>query len=603
MMKKILLTLVCLLSALSLLGVPAKPGSFKYTQPDGSVISLWRHGDEFGHWLTDNQGRVVRKEADGFYRVDAMADLASLHRTAMEKRQQANRQRRTRRGSGSIATGDKHYLVILVEFKDCEFTVTAPNASFSDMLNVEGYTDNDATGSARDYYMDNSHDEFRPHFDVYGPATLDNTKAYYGGNTASGDDKCPEQAVKEALVQLQNQINFSQYDNDGDGEVDLVFMYYAGHGEADSDDEDAIWPHQWSFDAAGLNLTLGGKKINNYACTNELNGGTVKMCGIGTACHEFGHAMGLPDFYDVDYDTNDECGGLYDFSLMCSGSYNNDGRTPPYLNIEERLLLGWLKEEDAFEDITESRNYVLPSIQSDKAFRTATDQDGEYFVYECRANTGWDASLPAHGMIVYHVDKSDRTVKIDGMNTAPTAAELWSNWQATNAINENGSHPCFYVVPAYGQDDLMFGYEYYGNYMYFDPYGKGYARQMPFPGSQGVTDFTAKSWNGILSSVSLSQIAYNDGKVTFTASVAKAGLDYPVIRDRQNGTYVTGSSLDLLLDVPDGMSVKSVAWSFDDQPTTAGTVNFTQAGDHTVEATVTLQDGRVLTVTLDVHVN
>ena len=610
-MKKILLTLVCLLSALSLLGVPAKPGSFKYTQPDGSVITLWRHGDEFGHWLTDNQGRVVRKDASGFYRVDATADLASLRRAALAKRQQANRQRRTRRGTNYVAFGKKHFLVILVEFTDKSFTVSETNTAFTNLLNQSGYSVNDGTGSARDYYFENSKEVFEPVFDVYGPVTLSKEMAYYGGNDDSGYDKYPEEAVAEACRLLNEQIDFTSYDNDGDGNVDLVFMYYAGHGEADYygvDAEDTIWPHQWELSSGGIELALDGVTIDSYACSNELDGFTDKMVGIGTACHEFGHAMGLPDFYDVDYETKGQSGGLYAFSLMDAGSYNNDGRTPPYLNIEERILLGWL-DDSAFEDITQSGDYVLRSIHSDnKAFRTTTDQDGEYFVYECRTKTGWDAGLPAYGMIVYHVDKSDRTVEIDGMNTAPTAAELWSNWQATNAINENGSHPCFYVVPAYGQDDLMFGYEYVSGYgYYFDPDRKGYALQIPFPGSEGITGFTAKSWNGVLSSVSLSRIAYDDSKdnpkVTFTASVAKPGLDYPVIRNPLNGTYVTGGSLDLELDVPEGMSVSSVAWSFDDQPTTAGKVNFTQAGDHTVEAAVTLQDGRILLVTLDIHVD
>ena len=605
-MKKILLTLVCLLSALSLLGVPAKPGSFKYTQPDGSVITLWRHGDEFGHWLTDNQGRVVRKDASGFYRVDATADLASLRRAALAKRQQANRQRRTRRGTNYVAFGKKHFLVILVEFADLSFASSDAQSAFSNMMNQEKYSVNGATGSARDYYFENSKGAFEPVFDVYGPVTLSQEMAYYGGNDSSGDDKHPEEAVVDACRLLDGQIDFTRYDNDGDGNVDLVFMYYAGHGEADyhgDDAEDTIWPHQWALSSGGKELALDGVTIDSYACSNELDGFTNKMVGIGTACHEFGHAMGLPDFYDPDYDENGECGGLYDFSLMCGGSYNNDGRTPPYFNIEERILLGWL-DDSAYEDITESGNYVLPSIQSDKAFRTATDQEGEYFVYECRTNTGWDAGLPAHGMIVYHVDKSDRTVAISGISPAPTAASLWSNWNETNSINENGSHPCFYVVSAYDQENLMFGYEYVSGYgYYFDPKGKGYALQMPFPGSEGVTDFTAKSWNGVSSSVSLSRIAYDDSKVTFTASVAKAGLDYPVIRNPQQGTYVTGGSLDLVLDVPEGMSVSSVAWSFDDQPTTAGKVTFTQAGDHTVEATVTLTDGRVLLVTLDIHVD
>ena len=601
-MKKILLTLVCLLSALSLLGVPAKPGSFKYTQPDGSVITLWRHGDEFGHWLTDNQGRVVRKDASGFYRVDATADLASLRRAALAKRQQANRQRRTRRGTNYVAFGKKHFLVILVEFTDKSFTVSETNTAFTNLLNQSGYSVNDGTGSARDYYFENSKGAFEPVFDVYGPVTLSQKMSYYGGNDDSGYDKHPEEAVAEACRLLDGQIDFTSYDNDGDGNVDLVFMYYAGHGEADyhgDDAEDTIWPHQWELSSGGKELALDGVTIDSYACTNELDGFTNKMCGIGTACHEFGHAMGLPDFYDTDYSTNGLAAGLFDFSTMDGGAYNNDGRTPPYFNIEERILLGWL-DESALEEIPASGTYTLGSVQNNKAYKTPTDQEGEYFVYECRNEEGWDKYLPAHGMIVYHVDKSSRKVSIDGVGSV-AASELWSNWGQYNAINENGNHPCFYVVSAAGQEDLRFGFEYdetdkeyYFNY--------NYAPEIPFPGSKNVTSYTAESWNGVDSQVVLSNIAYSGGQVSFKAAVPSAGLDYPVIRNPGGGTYAAGSSFVLALDMPEGMTASAVRWSYDGASVSGTSLQLTQGGAHTVEAEITLQGGRRMVVTLEIQV-
>ena len=417
MRKSILIALIALLSGFQLLNaVPARPGKFTVTQPDGTRITLRQHGDEWGHWLTNASGQMVRADEDGFYRVVPAAEAAAIRQQAVERRalrRQAQAQVRARRAvranAGSpVAIGQKHFLVILVEFTNKSFVAgEGTNDAFTALLNEQGYSVNGATGSARDFYYDNSHGVFEPIFDVYGPVQLDTTYAYYGQNDSQGNDKRPEEAVIDGCRKLNEEIDFSRYDNDGDGEVDLVFMYYAGKGEADGGSSTTIWPHQWEISAAGQHIVLDGKVINSYACTSELSG-NGKMCGIGTACHEFGHAMGLPDFYDTDYDDNGQAAGLFFFSTMDSGSYNNDGRTPPYFNIEERLLLGWLDRDEVIREFPKSGTYTLPSVDENIAYMTPTDQDGEYFLYECRGSNGWDAGLPANGLVVYHADKSDR---------------------------------------------------------------------------------------------------------------------------------------------------------------------------------------------------
>ena len=430
---------------------------------------------------------------------------------------------------------------------------------------------------------------------------LTHDKAYYGGNNSDGDDQRPEQAVAEACEALDGQVDFANYDNDGDGKVDLVFMYYAGYGEADSEDEDAIWPHQWELSYGGIELTLDNMVLDSYACSNELEGmGNYKdkMCGIGTACHEFGHAMGLPDFYDTDYDTNGIAAGPFDFSLMAGGAYNGEGRVPPYFGIEERILLGWL-DASVLKEFPKSGNYTLPPVQENKAYKTPADVDGEYFIYECRGESGWDAALPAHGLLVYHVDKSSHKVRIEEQGQV-TAAELWSKWYDTNAINENGSHPCYYVVPAVDQDNLKYGYEYLEEYgaSYFDPYYEGLADNIPFPGAKKVTTYTAKSWSGALLSVSLSNIAYAGGEVTFRVTMPSAGLSYYSISNPGKGSYTAGSPFALTLNEVDGLSYTSVEWRLDGSAVSGPSVTLT-AGAHTVEAVVLLQDGKRQVVTLE----
>ena len=586
-MKRLILSIfVALCCFASAFAVPAYRGRITYTQPDGSTIVLRLHGDEFCHWMTDEDGQVVERDTDGYYRPASAAKVNQRRAAALARREAANRQRRSPAKAG-IAVGQKRFLVILVAFSDLPFSYS--QTDFHNLLNQQGYSVNGGTGSARDFYYDNSGGYFEPFFDVYGPVTLTNSQAYYGGNDSSDNDLRPEVAVKEGCQALDTQIDFSRYDNDGDGEVDLVFMYYAGAGEADGGPEDSIWPHQWELSSGGITLTLDGKKVNKYACTNEIvSYGNLKgkLCGIGTACHEFGHAMGLPDFYDTDYDNyNGEAGGLYDYSTMCGGSYNNDGRTPPYFNIEERIMLGW-QEASVIQEFTSSGTYTLTGVNNNVAYKTLTDMDGEYFVYECRAKTGWDAHIPEPGLIVYHVDKSSRKVSIRGNsgNISVAASLLWSNWGQYNSINENGSHPCFYVVPAGSQSNLNYS-----------------GSRWSFPGTSSTkyTSFTATSWNGVASEVQLSSISYSGNQVTLYATVPSTALNYNVIANPGNGVYSAGSSFALSLVESEAQPVSSVAWYFDDEPVAGPSVTLT-AGTHVVEAHLTLTSGetKILELTI-----
>ena len=604
MRKKILFALIALLAGFQLMNaIPARPGLYTVTQPDGTKLVLRQYGDEFAHWLTDASGQVVRQDEDGFYR-PVSGDVARQLRRGAPARRAAARRVRAAKSGQPVATGQKHFLVILVEFSDKSFTTSDdPNAAFTALMNEEGYSVDGGTGSARDFYRDNSHGVFDPIFDVYGPVKLQNPLKYYGENDYQGNDKRPEEAIIEGCTALDEDIDFTRYDNDGDGYVDLVFMYYAGRGEADSGMANTIWPHQYELSSVGKHLTLDGVKIDSYACTNEVvsDGGDLngKMCGIGTACHEFGHAMGLPDFYDVDYNANRQSAGLFFFSTMDSGAYNNAGRTPPYFNIEERILLGWL-DDSALREFPEAGTYTIPSVNENVAYRTPTDMDGEYFVYECRGSDGWDAGLLANGLLVYHVDKSDRIISILDAYGNPkdvAAGQLWRNWQEDNAINENGKHPCFYVVPSVDQDNLIFGHTmYYGNYYFVDRY----APQIPFPGSDGVDTYVPYSWNDLDGNISFRNISYANGTVTLEAVFFSGEMDYITIADA--GSYRAGDRFTFALVRPEEAEAPaSVVWYYDDEPAGADSVTLT-AGAHVVDARLAFADGRQETVTLEIEV-
>ncbi|MBO4446741.1 MAG: M6 family metalloprotease domain-containing protein [Bacteroidales bacterium] len=611
----VLLLLAC---SLAVQAVPARPGSFKYTQPDGSVIVLRRVGDEFNHYTLNAAGQKVVRGADGFYRpvTETTASSNARANKARARRLIANAGRdRVRRVSQNM--GEHHIPVILVAFSDQAFTVSDPKSKFTAMLNQDGYSYNGATGSVYNYFIDNSNNQYHPVFDVYGPVTLSSPMATYGALDEETDfDVAPELALFQAAKALDSSVDFSQYDGDKDGYVDMILFYYAGYNEAEGGPEDSIWPHQWSV-ASSSNQDIqngnnfDGVHLDAYFCTSELNGyqGST-MCGIGTTCHEFSHSIGLPDFYDTDYGDSGSTYGEnhgcaadpYSYSLMCSGSYNNDGRTPPYLSVEEKILLGWLPES-SLQEFPGRGVMEIPPVQQNISYKTYTSTSGEYFVYECRSNTGWDKYLPGGpGLIVYHVDKSSTKVTIyneNGYETNVSAAELWSNWNETNQINENAKHPCYYIIPA--KDQTRIAYKCYtGEYAgYPEDYDE---TKIPFPGtgSNTVTSYTPKDWKGVEGTITFSDIARtSSGSVSLRVNMASAELDYCVIDNPGNGSYNVGEQFDLNITAPEGNSPDSVLWYIDGEPVSSTSVILTP-GVHTIEALLTFASGAVQTLTLDI---
>jgi len=381
-------------------------------------------------------------------------------------------------------------------------------------------------------------------------------------------------------------------------------MIYAGYGEADTGMSDTIWPHQYYVNAA-----FDGMNLHKYACSNELAGqGPLagRLDGIGAVCHEFGHAMGLPDFYDSDYTTNGNAGGMYDFSTMDAGCYNNASRTPPFFNTEERILLGWVSERDAFTDFMADGSVTLPEYRPDQgeaiAYRTYTDMDGEYFVYECRGSQRWDSGLSGHGLMVYHVDKSSREISIRGGYTY-SAHDLWEYWESTNAINENGKHPCCYVVVAKDQDNLDYAPHYYQGYgNYYDADG----HDCVFPGSGNVKTYKPKSWNKVESQITFKDIAYTGSASTFTVSnvppppVPASGVDYPMIK--KPGSYTEGTQFELSIIVPSASyKYESVIWYMDGKEVEGTTVTLI-SGNHLFEAVVQKKGDKRDIVTLEITV-
>lgn len=498
--------LALLLSGIQAYAVKASNKVIEYRQPDGTVIRIKLHGDEFHHWATDEkETTTLILDKDLFYRAGqkTMAPSGSrLQKSSISPRSNAAA------NTVEKTSGDHRFLVILVEFADLKFTLDNPKQAFENLLNQSGYSAYGATGSVFDYYYENSGGQFNPTFDVVGPFAVSGGYAQYGGNDYYGDDVNPDGAFHEACKLADSSVDFSIYDQDKDGYVDNIFFYYAGHNEAEGASANTIWPHKWEF--FYYSDKFDGVRLGDYACSSEYKGyyGN-QMCGIGTFCHEFGHVLGLPDFYDTDYESNGRCYPIEEFSLMDNGSYNNDGRTPPYLSAIERNLLGWMDEP---QEITASGNYALKDISNNVAYKTSTSNPGEYFLYETRGGSSWDKYIPS-GMIVYHVDQSSNIVH------GISAKNRWAGW---NGINCYSDHPCYYIVKA-----KSYSYDSYS---------------IPFPGSGNVKSFCGKSWAGEEMDISLNNISYSNGTTTFLLSSSAVKI-------------VTGKLSDIWGDPVSGASV------------------------------------------------
>lgn len=391
--------------------------------------------------------------------------------------------------------GEVHIPVILLEFADVPLTLETPLEHFQDMLNLPGYSENGATGSVRDYFLENSDNQFQPVFDVFGPVKLDKKMAFYGKDILLNglrDDSAPEKALLEACALLDEEVDFSLYDKDQDGIVDLCIFYFAGYDQAAGGSTDAIWSHHWSIqdsaDQADRDALFDEVKLGAYFCSSELDGNSgTRPNGIGICCHELAHTLGLPDFYDVNEAENGYAGGLYEFSLMCRGLYNNEGRTPPYMNALERSLLGWLTD---IPEIPEGP-VVLGPVQHRQAFRIPTQTEGEYFLVESRNGTGWDSPMP-EGLLIYHVDQSERLV-----GELPASA-LWQDWRKYNSINNFGSHPCFYIIPSANPSSLNYGAAYN-------------ASSLVFPGASRRHAYEPVDWEGEWTGIQLTCMENENG--------------------------------------------------------------------------------------------
>lgn len=534
--RNILLSLLIALTSVSdAFAAKAKPGIEVLGQSDGTTITVLVHGDEHFHYYTATDGTVLVMDGASLFVAEQSADgtlvssgvlahdpdkrnltetlaASRQNRTAMlskgAQQIEAARSKLLTRVSSRInffpTTGSPKAVVLLVGFSDLGFRISDPKAQFEQFLNsmetnprqdlYENY------GSVRRYYHDMSFGQFSPQFDLYGPYTLQKSYKTYGATDNT------DLLLKDACEAADNDVDFSQYDCDGDGYVDLVYVIYAGYGENSSgNSSNYIWPQ------SGLttSFTIDGMKVQRYGVTNELFGyesdrptlGPVAD-GIGLFCHEFCHCLGLPDIYPTGATDNTFCSnvGLGYYGLMDAGEYTFDGFRPTALTCWERARLGWTEVErlDKPQDIT-----LTTAERGGKAYMIVNDDNPDecYMLEQVeRADDLWNRHIQGEGMMIYHIDFDETMFKVSGLNY--------------NSVNRELGHPRFSLVPADGLmvNDMLIGnkvtrsyneklnaqnavlLERYENQTMTTDIYLSEAEGDPFTGVTGATSFTSTSF-------------------------------------------------------------------------------------------------------------
>lgn len=523
-MKKIL---ICLTLAIALfshiaMAVPARKGSVKITQPDGTTVTISLHGDEYLHFYTTADGYSIVKDSNDRYvyaelkdgqlqptsrmahdagarTAEELAYLSGVKKYLQpemeqsvkeEKEREMNRRALARRKAMNHEPqydySNFHGLIILVEYNDKQFSRGDIATIVNDFANAENYTGFSAqypfTGSVRDYFNDISGGLFKPEFDVVGPVQVNRSQYYVNATKNSA------QLMLDAVNAVDSQVNFQDYDRDNDGVVDMVYLIFAGLGSnIQGNDSRLLWPHAstfynpqtWSW------VWKDGVQLGRFACSTELipsQTGSIIIDGIGTICHEFSHVLGLMDAYDTDYD---ESGGTSNhpgyWDIMAAGSYYNNSRTPVGYTLYERYAVGFATPEV----INAEGEYTLENVSTNTGYRINTRQNKEYFLLENRQKDKWNKYVPGHGMLVFRVDS--------------TNSYVWKD----NKVNANPQHNYYELLRANG-------------------YKNGETASDPFPGTKKVkrldnttSPANLKTWSGLESPWGLDNITETNGVITF----------------------------------------------------------------------------------------
>jgi len=526
--------------------VGAFPHPQEITQPDGSVLTIRQHGDEWYNWMTTGDGFRIVKNHNGFFEYATQlksgeivssgirasnpdkrdpSEITFLSSTqknlGVSKKEILNKRNEKYKGALKSTTmstyfpssGNPNLLLLLVNFSDTSPTYN--QVTFHNFMNLPGYN---GSGSFKDYYEEVSGGALSINTTVSDWINVPGNHDYYGPEVNWSEFAL--HAVQEAAA---SGIDFSQFDNDGDGVVEGIAIIHQGTGQEVTGNENDIWSHSYSFSSSGISTserTFNGVIIDQYTIQPELRNVSDEINTIGVMCHEFGHNLGLPDFYDIDEETNGQYDGTGRWDIMAGGTYNGSpyGSSPAHHNPFSKVDLGWIGVTviDTPVPIT-----LEPVISSNTVLRVNSPVENEYLLIENRQKTGFDSYIYSSGMMVYHADE-----------------DLINQRRPFNTINID-SHQGFYPIAA--------------NHTINDA-------SCPFPGTANVTELTDTSdpamvtWNSGGFNRSITNISHINETISFDFMSFQDGsplIFSAVATDDQNVSlnWTPGSSAGLELPV------------------------------------------------------
>ena len=532
-MKKILLSITfALMGIVSGFAAKAYPGIVTVTQSDGTELNVRIYGDEHFNWLTTEDGVLLVQEGNNYYIAETTsygtlkatsyiahnankrvpAEIKAIKKQDLSRfRSYAIKKASPTKAMGTGNSGVKYFphsgspkaLVILVEFSDTPFQSgeKAKNV-FEHFLKgktedalpdgYEAYTgsyknENNLRnkGSVSDYFYDMSKGTYTPQFDVVGPYKLNHPSLYYG----QGDKDNTQALVSDACKAADGDVDFSEYDADGDGMVDLVYIIYAGYPASMSGNPNDIWPKSGTGDFG----TYDGKKVSRFGVHAELNFGLelnqkngFLLSGIGLFCHEFSHTLGLPDLYPTVDASKVDNQNPEMWDLMDGGEYTyNGGYCPTPYSPWEMDAMGWATPIELSD---EKQTVTLKSYGKERVAYKIKGENNEYLLLQNIQIGGWwtgVALVYKTGMLVWRIDYNNEDVN------------LFDN--PNNTLDK----PKVMIVPADGY--VISDYNHGDGKQWTDDQYKESLQGDPFPGATNKTELLSV----VLNNSTLEKPIYN----------------------------------------------------------------------------------------------
>lgn len=493
----------------------------------------------------------------------------------------------------AVENRDIHALVILAEYSDVKYVHT-PEEFENTLIHKEK--------SAKQYFMDQL--GIQMEITVVGPVVTDKKRSHYGTNDSEGKDSHPGEFIADVCEKADELVDFTIFDDDGDGYVDNIYIFYAGEDESqqklkpngERENSNFMWAHSWTLEESdyGKALVLDGISVNAYACSSELyrkydstGDFTDVIAPIGTFCHERSHIFGLADLYDTDYEKS---GGIAagvwgKTGLMDSGNYNDDGATPPNFNAIDLETVGTLIPEEI-----QAGRYTLQPLGTEgaKTYRITNPLNkDEYYLFECRGNSLWDEFIGGKGLLVYHIDRSDAYSTMSETLNRNISSDL--RWRPYNQVNCRPDHQCADLIEADGRDDNSPSATSKAdiNGIFF-----------PQPGATsigGKADIKLAFWDGTQSSLSVNEISLENGTVTFlvkneASPIPPSPVDPPIDTDMLY-IMVLDDGESLRLQVSNNVGAKEEKWYFNGSAINPS--SFIPSGNGLIRAELVWPDGSV----------